>query len=234
MIQGVSATVRNQGSAVAGNYRVGFYFSTDPSITTADVFSGTFCNMPPLNPGQTRLCEGPVAVPASLSPGTFYLGAFVDDLQAVPEADEQNNARAADTGPITLTAAGAPALSLSLNQTMFAAGDVLSLTMTTRTGVPIAADIYLVLVIPGGTAYSFDGAVWALIFDGTRVIPGGVRSFRTSAMVTNASEVIFGGMVPDSIPHGPYRFLVVLVRAGADPLDASNWLTAPGQANFSF
>jgi hypothetical protein len=234
MIQGVSATVRNQGSAVAGNYRVGFYFSTDPSITTADVFSGTFCNMPPLNPGQTRLCEGPVAVPASLSPGTFYLGAFVDDLQAVPEADEQNNARAADTGPITLTAAGAPALSLSLNQTMFAAGDVLSLTMTTRTGVPIAADIYLVLVIPGGTAYSFDGAVWALIFDGTRVIPGGVRSFRTSAMVTNASEVIFGGMVPDSIPHGPYRFLVVLVRAGADPLEASNWLTAPGQANFSF
>ena len=111
-------------------------YSTDPSITSADVFSGTFCNMPPLNPGQSRSCDGPVAVPASLSPGTFYLGAFVDDLQAVPEADEQNNARAADTGPITLTAAGAPALSLSLNQTVFAAGNVLSLTMTTQTGVP--------------------------------------------------------------------------------------------------
>ncbi len=234
MIEGVSATVRNQGSAVTGNYRVGFYYSTDPSITSADVFSGTFCNMPPLNPGQSRSCDGPVAVPASLSPGTFYLGAFVDDLQAVPEADEQNNARAADTGPITLTAAGAPALSLSLNQMVFAAGDVLSLKMTTQTGVPTVADIYLILVIPGGTAYSFDGAVWALIFDGTHVIPGAVKSFRASAMVTTASEVIFGGTVPGSIPHGPYRFLVVLVRAGTDPLDTSNWLTAPGQANFSF
>jgi len=234
MLNGVSATVRNQGSAVTGNFRVGFYYSTDPSITTADVFSGTFCNMPPLNPGQSRSCEGPVAVPASLSPGTFYLGAFADDLQAVPEADEQNNARAADTGPITLAVAGAPAVSLSLNQAVYAAGNVLSLTMTTQTGVPIAADIYLVLVIPGGTAYSFDGTVWALIFDGTHVIPGAVRSFRANVMVTNASAVIFGGTVPDSIPHGSYSFLVVLVRAGADPLDASNWLAAPGQANFSF
>src|SRR5204863_9106755 len=156
--------------------------STDPSITTADVFSGTFCNMPPLNPGQTASCQGPVVVPASLSPGTFYLGAFVDDLQAVPEADEQNNARAADTGPITLAAAGAPTVSLSLNQAVYAAGNVLSLTMTTQTGVPIAADIYLVLVIPGGTAYSFDGTVWALIFDGTHVIPGAVRSFRANVM----------------------------------------------------
>src|SRR5205814_373667 len=66
MIEGVSATVRNQGSAVTGNYRVGFYYSTDPSITSADVFSGTFCNMPPLNPGQSKSCEGPVVVPASL------------------------------------------------------------------------------------------------------------------------------------------------------------------------
>src|SRR5438874_1318831 len=109
VLDGVSATVRTQGSAVTGTYRVCCFYPTDPSITTADVFSGTFCNMPPLNPGQTKSCEGPVVVPASLSPGTFSLGAFVDDLQAVPEADEQNNARAADTGPITLTAAGAPA-----------------------------------------------------------------------------------------------------------------------------
>lgn len=234
MIVGTSATVNNQGSTVAGPYRLGFYYSIDPTITTGDVFSGSFCNMPPLNPGQTMSCTGPVAVPGSLSPGTYHLGAFVDDLQAVPEANEQNNARAADTGPITLTGAGT-SVSLSLNQTVFAAGDILNLTMTTQPG-PLngAADFYLVLLIPGGSAYLFDGSAWALIFDGTDVFPGAVKPFRASAPVTTISEIILGEMVPGSIPPGTYTFLVVLVRAGADPLDASNWLAPPGQAAFSF
>jgi hypothetical protein len=103
LINGMSVTVKNQGSATAGSYQLGFYWSTDSTITTGDVSSGWTCSMAAQNPGASQSCTGQVGVPPSLSPGTYYLGAIADDLQQVTEINEQNNARAADTGPIVLT-----------------------------------------------------------------------------------------------------------------------------------
>ncbi|MEM4217369.1 MAG: clostripain-related cysteine peptidase [Candidatus Methanomethylicaceae archaeon] len=98
----VQATVRNQGYSAAGPFRLGFYFSTDSLITSGDVFSGWYCSFSGLNSSSSTSCSGNIGVPASLSPGTYYLGAIVDDLGQVSEGDENNNARAADTGPITI------------------------------------------------------------------------------------------------------------------------------------
>jgi hypothetical protein len=100
----VSVTVANQGSANAGAFRLGFYFSTDSTITTGDTFTA-WCDFPPgLAAGASATCGGPVGVPSSLSPGTYYFGAIADDLGAVAESNESNNARSADTGPIVLSA----------------------------------------------------------------------------------------------------------------------------------
>ncbi len=113
----VSMTVRNQGTAATGGgFRVGFYYSTDATITTADVFSGVFCNelssttQPPsfsgpmqgLGAGASKSCSGPVIVPTTLPAGTYYLGAIADDQgQVMSESNESNNTRSA--GPVSLS-----------------------------------------------------------------------------------------------------------------------------------
>ncbi len=98
----VQANIRNQGYISAGSFRLGFYFSTDPTITLGDVFSGYTCSFSGLSAGNSATCSGNIGVPSSLSPGTYYLGAIVDDIGQVTESNEGNNARAADSGPITL------------------------------------------------------------------------------------------------------------------------------------
>jgi len=100
----VSTTIVNQGSASAGAFRVGFYFSTNNVITTSDTFTGWSCTYPGgLASGGSTQCNGPIGVPSSLSPGTYFFGVIVDDLGQIAEINEANNARSADTGPIGLT-----------------------------------------------------------------------------------------------------------------------------------
>jgi hypothetical protein len=118
----VSVTVRNRGTSVAAASRLGFYFSIDPTITTADVASATTCSIPPLAPGEAISCAASVRVPSSLAPGRYRFGAIVDDLGQVEELNEVNNARAADTGPISVFGAGGLPLRASLNKTSYVGG----------------------------------------------------------------------------------------------------------------
>ena len=98
----VSATVQNQSTGVAGPYQLGFYFSTDATITTADTPSATACNSTGLAPGASETCTPSIVVPLGLVPGPYFLGAIADHLGAVSESDETNNARIADSGSIQL------------------------------------------------------------------------------------------------------------------------------------
>jgi subtilase family serine protease len=91
-------TVLNQGSAASGPFRVGYYLSTDATITTGDAFTGWWCNLPNgLIPGTQTSCTGAIGVPATLSPGTYYLGAIADYQAVVAESNESNNTRATTT-----------------------------------------------------------------------------------------------------------------------------------------
>ena len=101
----VSAVINNQGSSDAGPFRVGYYFSTDSTITTGDTYSGSACVLGGLAVGISLICTGPIGVPTSLVPGTYYLGAIVDDQNQIAEGNEGNNAHTADSGPITITRA---------------------------------------------------------------------------------------------------------------------------------
>ena len=96
----VSAVVKNIGGAVAHNPSVHLVLSEDTNIDTDDVDILT-CLYGSLAPGDMRTCNGLITlVVSTLSPGTWYFLAFVDNQNLVEESDETNNVRAA--GPIEL------------------------------------------------------------------------------------------------------------------------------------
>jgi YD repeat-containing protein len=98
----VSATVLNQGTATAGSFLLEFYFSTTPNITTSAVDTTWGCTITGLAANASYDCSGPIGVPSSLTPGTWYLGAIADPTNQVAELNKNNNSRGADSGPVTI------------------------------------------------------------------------------------------------------------------------------------
>jgi len=96
----VFADILNQGKRPAGAFRIRYYLSLDNTITADDIDTGATCEVASLPPGESVRCNTSIDLPASLAPGTYYLGAVVDDQNTVAERDESNNARA--FGPITI------------------------------------------------------------------------------------------------------------------------------------
>jgi subtilase family serine protease len=95
----LSVTIKNQGSAAAGAFRLSFYLSTGSTITTSST-NIAYCTFTSLAAGATSTCAGTVPLPASLGAGTYHGGAIVDDLNQVSESNESNNTLLA---PNTLT-----------------------------------------------------------------------------------------------------------------------------------
>jgi Big-like domain-containing protein/CARDB protein/matrixin len=98
----VSSTFTNAGSAAAGAFQVGVYFSTDQTITSSDIFSGFTCAVPGLAGGAVTQCSGSAPVPAAVVPGNYYVGLLVDRQNQVPENVESDNGVAA--GNVTAVA----------------------------------------------------------------------------------------------------------------------------------
>jgi hypothetical protein len=90
-----ASTVKNQGTATAGAFRLGYYISTDSTITTRDVDTRWGCDISSLEPGASHDCSGNVAIPSTLTTGTYYLGAYADKKGEVSESLENNNGRGA-------------------------------------------------------------------------------------------------------------------------------------------
>src|SRR6185295_17503137 len=83
--------VRNIGGPLTGSFRVGFYLSESPRITTADQLIGARTNFSGLAAGEENSANSSVTLSADFLPGNYYLGAIADDLGAIPETDETNN-----------------------------------------------------------------------------------------------------------------------------------------------
>jgi hypothetical protein len=108
----VDDTVKNQGTAATettfGNISVGYYLSTDATITAADTFLGNRLIPASLAGGASGSSSQSVYVPATLAPGTYYLGAIADRTGIQVETNESNNALAG--APIQIAAPAADAL----------------------------------------------------------------------------------------------------------------------------
>jgi len=91
----INTTVRNAGDADAGPFRLTMYLSRDTKVTAEDVSLG-FGDVPDLALGKVREGTATAIIPASVSPGTYYLVALADSQSTVTEKDKQNNARSQD------------------------------------------------------------------------------------------------------------------------------------------
>jgi hypothetical protein len=136
----VSARITNQSAADARSFEVEFVFSLDETIDASDVRSGIGCVYSRLSAGGEARCAGPVLVPASLSAGSYVLGAIVDLPDAVVESDEDNNGarangrieiQAAPTATVTLT----PAVSATATRTASASATPVSTVTATETRI---------------------------------------------------------------------------------------------------
>ena len=127
----VNSDIRNAGTASSGDFDVSVYLSTDNIISTADTLLGTV-SMSSIGPGAWETAELVNAVvPASLTPGQYYVGWIIDSNNDVSESDESNNTVLYQSGNTTLTISAVDLLDdgedyQSLSTTSVAAGDVLS------------------------------------------------------------------------------------------------------------
>jgi hypothetical protein len=93
-LRNVVAEIINQGKKPAGAFRIHYYLSTDATITPEDIDTGATCEVAGLPRGEATRCATTIALPSQAAPGTYYLGAVVDDQNGVTESDESNNSAA--------------------------------------------------------------------------------------------------------------------------------------------
>jgi hypothetical protein len=84
------ATVRNEGPAAAGTFRVEYFLSRDTTLTTTDYYLG-FVDVPALAATTQIQVLHRVRVPSLCDPVLHYLFAVVDRTNVVAENDENNN-----------------------------------------------------------------------------------------------------------------------------------------------
>lgn len=85
----VEFTYENNG-ANTKTTDIGFYLSTDDSVSTWDRFL-TFTSAT-LTRGDVLTTNLTVTIPGDLAPGDYWIGAIIDDLNTIPENVESNNA----------------------------------------------------------------------------------------------------------------------------------------------
>jgi len=98
----VTNTVVNVGQSTAYAVAVGYFLSTDPTITTNDIFLGERGLV--LGPGENNSNNIVLAFPPGLTPRLYYLGAIADWRDRIAESSEANNARLAGALNVSLGA----------------------------------------------------------------------------------------------------------------------------------
>ena len=100
----VSVTTTNRGTLASVGFWTRLVLSTDRTIEATDTKIGA-TNVGVLNPVASRTQTKNLPVPASLSPGVYYLGGIADRSGRQVEADEGNNTLLGTTVTVTAPAA---------------------------------------------------------------------------------------------------------------------------------
>ncbi len=85
----IGYTFGNLGTSTA-TFNIGFYLSTNATITTADRLLGSNTGAW-ASPGAIGSYSRTLTIPADIAPGTYYLGFLVDKDGQIGEANEGNN-----------------------------------------------------------------------------------------------------------------------------------------------
>lgn len=84
----LASTIRSMAGA-APTHRVEFYLSTDPAITTSDIYLGY--RTASLPAGGSSTATTILTIPRYLTGGDYYIGAIADPGNVIAEADENDN-----------------------------------------------------------------------------------------------------------------------------------------------
>ncbi len=91
---GVDLRIVNQGNVRCTSFEIQFYLSDDAEISNTDepLIAGNV-NITSLDAGEEIdvVVNPSMAIPADTPIGTYYIGLIVDDGDAIPESDENNN-----------------------------------------------------------------------------------------------------------------------------------------------
>jgi len=90
----IDDTIHNDGEVDAGAFRVAYFLSDDPSISTDDLLLATR-TLVSLSAGEESSDTTLIVIPPGTAPGTWWLGAVVDDQDSVAENDEDDNDKTA-------------------------------------------------------------------------------------------------------------------------------------------
>ena len=86
----LSSTINNNGTSTSSAFIVGFYLSTDATVTTSDQRIGTLV-LSNLAGGASNTTNTTVTISSNMATGSYYLGAIVDLYNLQAESDETNN-----------------------------------------------------------------------------------------------------------------------------------------------
>lgn len=93
-------SIKNQGAtSTLGGFLVGFYLSSDATITTADTFLGSASVPKAITAGTTFSSSISLALPATdpfRTDNSYFVGMIIDTGNAILESNETNNANAED------------------------------------------------------------------------------------------------------------------------------------------
>ncbi len=94
----VRDTVKNQGNVAttASNFKMSYYLSIDPAITSADIRIGSR-TISSLAAGASNTASTTLAIPTNMARGVYYLGVVADSANVQPENNETNNTLAGKT-----------------------------------------------------------------------------------------------------------------------------------------
>ncbi len=88
---GVSYERSNLGDTGTGAFSDGFYLSTGSTITTNDTLLDSVANQPLAAGDSAGPFTSTLTIPSGTSPGTYYVGYYVDHDGDVTESNETNN-----------------------------------------------------------------------------------------------------------------------------------------------
>jgi subtilase family serine protease len=136
----------NYGSAI-DDVPYSIYFSIDGSYDSSDILLATGdVDLPaglvsPVFPSET-IVNATGTVPSTINPGDYYLIAFVDPANIIPEADESNNTIKTDN-VVTLTGPDVVSVSITGEQFVFAGEPYTVSYVVENRGASTASDFYV-------------------------------------------------------------------------------------------
>ncbi len=187
----ITNSVQNPSAYTSPSSYVGFFLSTDATITTADTLLGTR-TVPTLNPGASSGATTTVTIPGSMPASSYYLGGIVDYSNSISESNENNNAR---TGNLIQIAAARPDLIVT----------AVTAPTSGRKGNPITGTVTLMNQGPVTTAA---GSTVALYLSSDATITGTDISLGTISaptLNTGASTTLsYSLVIPSSVARATY------------------------------